>query len=139
MEEDEGDYGGGGREGEEEEDDFDGESWRNSKRLKSIDCFALDEDEDDVGGPPTATLGSTSAVQFKVPSVPDGPHFVPHQQNHDDDQCDAVRPEYLLIDNVSYYNLGALWTLLYARRTQGLKIPAVIDAQKASQKVNFDF
>lgn len=55
--------------------------------------------------------------------------FVPFNPN-----CDVThqRPGYQIVDNVSYYNLGALVVLLYANVSEGISIPAVFDAEKQS-------
>lgn len=55
--------------------------------------------------------------------------FVPFNPNVD---VTHQRPGYQIVDNVSYYNLGALVVLLYANASEGISIPAVFDAEKQS-------
>ena len=42
------------------------------------------------------------------------------------------RPGYVVTDNVSYYNLVALMTLLHAHSTEGISIPVVFDKNDQS-------
>ncbi len=105
------------------EDDLDDTG--NNKRFRSIDEFALDEDEDDndkkrqeIARPRFAT--SSSTITELAPYQPSVPNRNPN----------AVRPEYATIDAVAYYDQTALWSLMYMKVTQGIPIPSVFDAQK---------
>ena len=42
------------------------------------------------------------------------------------------RPGFQVVDNVSYYGIASLMTLLYANASEGISIPAVFDAEKQS-------
>jgi hypothetical protein len=56
----------------------------------------------------------------------------------------GVRTEHLVVDIVSKYKIISLWTLLFAKQTEGVKVPAVLDSQRASlvpsaKSVKFEF
>jgi hypothetical protein len=94
----------------------------------TIDRFAFDDDDDDAGNiaassnippppppPKKARLGGSAADDELVP-----------YNNIVGRNPDTVRREYAVTDAVSYYNQVALWTMLYARATQGHAIPPLI-------------
>lgn len=56
----------------------------------------------------------------------------------------GVRSDHLVVDIVSRYKIISLWTLLFAKQTEGVKVPAVLDSQRASlvpsaKSVKFEF
>ena len=118
------------KEGYDDNDDdvIDDNDFMDDKRKRiSIDSFPLDDGDDDDNG-------NNAAVLFQAPRpLPppasqilnkDASFLVPYVQ-----QKLNVRPEYQLVDNVSYYNHLALYTLMYGKITQGISTPVIYDAK----------
>jgi hypothetical protein len=113
------------------EDDLD--DFKRSK-IMTADQLALDdENEDEYAPSPQGTSAAAAAavgqlVPFEITPLSDS---------------NAVRPEYAVVDNVSYYNLVSMWTLMYAQVTQGIVVPPVLTLGNASGggggSVKFDF
>jgi hypothetical protein len=101
---------------EEEVDDFEDDAHNfQSRRRTFAQSILPDEDE---------FMGDAIVPQ---PSPVD--HFVPFNPN-----CDVTqqRPGFQIVDNVSYYGIASLMTLLYANVSEGIPIPAIFDSKKQS-------
>lgn len=134
------------KEEEDEDDDYnhrrdedeDDDETLQSKRLKSIDNFALEEDDDvfDAAGRQNTEFATPAPPRPRFASLGSSQNqLAPFQANMPNRNPNAVRPEYATIDSVSYYNETALWTLLYLKMTQGIAIPAVFDEHKQKMLV----
>lgn len=108
-----------GNEWEEEEvDDFEDDAHNFQNRRRTFAQSILpDEEEDEFDFQPP----------MKKEASPD--HFVPFNPN-----CDVTqqRPGFQIVDNVSYYGIASLMTLLYANVSEGIPIPAIFDSKKQS-------
>lgn len=60
------------------------------------------------------------------------------QQNLELEIQNIVRPGFEATENTSYYNLGALFVLLYAHVKEGVSVPALFTTDSVSN-VKFDF
>lgn len=63
---------------------------------------------------------------------------LPSQQNLEAEIQNIVRPGFEATENTSYYNLGALFVLLYAHVKEGVSVPALFTTDNVSN-VKFDF
>lgn len=99
---------------EEEVDDF--EDFQSRRRTFAQSILPDDEEE-----------GFNFQPPMKKEASPD--HFVPFNPN-----CDVTqqRPGFQIVDNVSYYGIASLMTLLYANVSEGIPIPAIFDSKKQS-------
>ena len=113
----------------EEEEDLD-----DFKRAKIE--IAAEDDEDDDNNLPAATAATTAVAAAAAAG-----QLVPYEivPLHD---YSAVRPDYAVVDNVSYYNHVSMWTLMYAKTTCGFPIPPVLNmggAAPGARAAKFDF
>jgi hypothetical protein len=130
------------------EDDI--EDFKRSKTMTVDQLAALDDDEEDDnvghyahGGfnriPCTTAAATTAAAADAAAAAAAVGQLVPFDITPLVD-ANAVRPEYAVVDNVSYYNLVSLWTLMYAQVTQGIVVPPVLTmGSERNDSVNFDF
>ena len=105
-------------------------------RLVSVDQFAFDED----AAEDNRLFMSTSQQPPQLPQYHES--LFPYQPIPQQDK-DSMRAEYTVVTAVANYNLLSLFTLQYARVTQGTKVPPVVfDANTqrlVEQEIKFDF
>lgn len=108
----------------------------------------FDDEEDDAANLAAFQASKEQGVNYEedlilksVPASTDGTNLVPFSIVPFS-ESNAVRPEYAIVDNVSYYNHVGLAALTYGQVTQGIKAGAIYDAEKQrfnERRVEFDF
>lgn len=114
---------------DDEEDAFSWDASGDGALRRENFAHAFDDDEEDGEDGPQAAAEPLKRSRRMAPMEP----------NHD---VHLNRPEYVVTDAVSDYNLGSLMVLLYAHVTEGISTPVIFDGARqrlVTDSVTFDF
>ncbi len=104
-----------------EDDDF--ESIAQQKAIDFSKVMLEDEDDDD----PEMQLQQQQQQQQQSGLSASLDHFNPNTID-----VTVNRPAYDTTDSVAYFEIGAMYTLLYAHVTEGISVPCLFNAENQS-------